>query len=143
MAYVHSTASQPMNYPIYADGPRQGQARKIKDILIKGTANVIDPHTLFTPTGAVTEISDEDLEMLKKSPAFQRHVAKGFMKVIDKSELDTTDMQKRDNSAQLNDYEYANDLDPRVPRSGDCQAQCGENNRVVGARGKRFIGDSY
>lgn len=139
--YIHSTASQDMIYRIYAEG-RQNQATPIKDILIKGHANVTDPHTLVTPTGVVTEVSDEDLELLKKSAAFQRHVMHGFMKVLkDKSEFDGSDLNARDKSAQLKDAEYAHDEDPRVPGSGSCQASCGDGDRIRGAAGNRFLGE--
>ena len=85
--YIHSTASADMTYPVYAGGT--DRPTKIKEIVIKGRANVIDPRTLFTPTGAVTEVSDADLELLKKNAAFQRHVARGFMRVMQDSELNT------------------------------------------------------
>ena len=139
--YIHSTASQDMNYPIFAGGTDRPQ--KIKDIIIKGRANVVDPRTLVTPTGAVTEISDADLELLKKSAAFQRHVARGFMRVMGESELNTKDMTKGDNSRQLNDFEYSQGTDPRVPGSGQCQATCGEGDRIRGHRGVGFVSDSY
>ena len=139
--YIHSTASQDMNYPIYAGGTDRPQ--KVKEIIIKGRANVVDPRTLITPTGAVTEVSDADLELLKKSSAFQRHVARGFMRVMTESELNTKDMQKRDNSAQLQDSEYADGTDPRVPNSGNCQATCGEGDRIRGKRGVAFRTDDY
>ena len=138
--YIHSTASQDMNYPIFAGGTDRPQ--KIKDIIIKGRANVVDPRTLVTPTGAVTEISDADLELLKKSAAFQRHVARGFMRVMQESELNTADMQKKDNSAQLQDSEYSQGTDPRVPNSGNCQATCGERDCIVGKRGASFRPES-
>ena len=139
--YIHSTASQDMNYPIYAGGTDRPQ--KVKEIIIKGRANVVDPRTLDTPTGAVTEVSDADLELLKKSSAFQRHVARGFTRVMNESELNTKDMQKRDNSAQLQDAEYADATDPRVPNSGNCQATCGEGDRVHGKRGVAFVTADY
>ena len=139
--YVHSTASADMTYPIYAGGT--GTPRKIKEIVIKGRANVVNPATLITPLGAVTEVSDADLELLKKSTAFQRHVQRGFMRVMTDSELNTKDMAKRDNSAQLNDYEYSQGQDPRVPGSGQCQATCGEGDRIRGQRGVGFVSDTY
>lgn len=136
--YVHSSASQDMIYPVYASG-RQNQATVLKEIRINGTANVINPHTLMTPTGAVTEISDEDLALLKKSAAFQRHVAHGFMKVMESPILDTKDLQKRDRSAQILDSEFADGKDERFPQSGGSQASCGERDRFVGKPGRDFI----
>ena len=139
--YIHSTASADMVYPIYAGG--NVTPRKIKEILIKGRANVVNPATLITPTGAVTEVSDADLELLKKDTAFQRHVARGFMRVMQESELNTKDMMKGDNARQLNDYEYSQGTDPRVPGSGACQATCGEGDRIRGHKGVGFVQDTY
>lgn len=139
--YVHSTASQNMVYPIYSEG-QQNQAQVLKKITIRGKANVADSATLMTPTGAVTEVSDEDLALLKKSPAFQRHVQKGFMKVISTSELDTRDMEKRDGSAQLQDAEYADGTVPMETlrgQTGNCRASCGRGDRIKGKKGIAFI----
>ena len=139
--YIHSTASQTMVYPVFAG--TMERPIKVKDIRIIGKANVVDPRTLTTPTGAVTEVSDEDLELLKKDPSFQRHVAKGFIRVMNESELNTKDMQKRDNCAQLSDTDYANDADPRVPRSGNCQASCGDHDSISGVKGIHFVENKY
>lgn len=139
--FVHSTASQNMVYPIYSEG-QQNQAQVLKKITIRGKANVADSATLITPTGAVTEVSDEDLALLKKSPAFQRHVQKGFMKVISSSELDTKDMAKRDGSAQLQDEEYADGTVPTEAlrgQTGNCRASCGRGDRIKGKKGIAFI----
>lgn len=140
--YVHSTASQNMVYPIYAEG-KQNQAQVLKKITIRGRANVADSATLITPRGAVTEVSDEDLALLKRSAAFQRHVAHGFMKVlVGESELNTTDMKKRDGSAQIQDEEYAAGTEERLQGQaglGDCRAACGRGDRIRGHKGVNFV----
>lgn len=139
--YVHSTASQNMVYPIYAEG-KQNQAQVLKKITIRGRANVADSATLITPRGAVTEVSDEDLALLKRSAAFQRHVAHGFMKVLGESELNTTDMKKRDGSAQIQDEEYASGTEERLQGQaglGDCRAACGRGDRIRGRKGVNFV----
>lgn len=138
--YVHSTCAAPMVYPLYSGGENPV---KIKEIRIEGGANVVNPLSMKTPTGVVTEVSDEDLELLKKDPAFQRHVARGFMRVMTESEPNTKDMQKGDNCRQLNDYEYSQGLEPRVPGSGKCQATCGEGDRIRGQKGVEFVTDNY
>ena len=138
MNYIHSTASQTMVYPVYAAG-KQNQARILKEIRIKGTANVADPATLVTPQGVVTEVSDEDLALLKKNPHFQRHVEKGFIKFCDKANLDNSDMEKKDNSSQLRDEDYASGNDPRTPDSGNCYATCGRGDRIKGHKGVAFV----
>lgn len=97
-----------MIYPIYADAGNRSQAATIiKTIRIKGGANVRNKYTLATPTGVVTEVSDEDLALLQKDPAFKIHVAKGFMKVMSTEKVDVSDMEKKDRSAQLTDSEHA------------------------------------
>lgn len=138
MNYVQSTASQDMTYPIYTEG-KQNQATIIKKIIVYGTANVANPTSLLTPQGMVTELSDEDVALLKKSAAFQRHVEKGFMKLCDKSQLDVSDMEKKDGSAQIQDKDYATASDPRVPTSGDCFATCGRGDRIKGQKGINFV----
>lgn len=77
-----------------------------KKILIKGGAGVANDR-IVTPHGVVTEISDEELEFLQKnSPSFNRHVDRGYLKVLTKnpSESDTKkvagDMEE-DESAPL------------------------------------------
>ena len=140
--YIHSTASQTMIYPIYAEG-KQNQAKILKTIRIQGCANVANPTTLRTATGVVTEVSDEDLALLKRDPAFMRHVENGFMKIYDSQSLNTEGMQKRDGSAQLQDVDYAEGKDPRVPLSGNCLAECGLGNRIKGKPGVNFVGEGY
>lgn len=132
---IHSTASQPMTYCIYRENGTS--AVLVKKIEIKGTANVADQFGVVAP-GCVTEVSDEDYELLKKDDAFNRHVRRGFMKVYDSGSLNTEGMQKRDNSAQLFDEEYAGGKDARVPDSGACQASCGKGDRKRGAKGIAF-----
>lgn len=132
---IHSTASQPMTYCIYRDNGTS--AVLVKKIEIKGTANVADQFGIVSQ-GAVTEIPEEDYELLKKDDAFNRHVRRGFMKVYDSSALNTEGMEKRDNSAQLFDEEFAAGKDPRVPDSGACQASYGRGDKRRGAKGIAF-----
>lgn len=124
-----------MTYCIYRENGTS--AILVKKIEVKGTANVADQFGIVAP-GAVTEVSDEDYELLKQDDAFNRHVRRGFIKVYDSGTINTEGMQKRDNSAQLFDAEYAAGKDERVPDSGACQASCGRNNKKIGAKGIAF-----
>lgn len=133
---IHSSASQPMTYCIFRDNGTS--AVLLKKIEIQGTANVADQFGVVAP-GCVTEVSEEDYELLKKSDAFNRHLRRGFIKVCDSNAFDGTDMEKRDNSAQLFDEEYAAGRDSRVPDSGACQASCGKGDRRRGAKGVAFV----
>lgn len=139
--YIISTASNTMCYPIYTDG-KQNSAVPVKKIFILGKANVANPNTLQLANCSWTEISDQDLADLKKSAAFNRHVAKGFLRVVQaKDETVLKDMKSKDGSAQLMDEDYANGTDPRVQESGNCQATCGRNDRVKGKKGVNFISE--
>ena len=87
-----------MTYPIYAGGTDRPQ--KVKEIIIKGAANVINPKTLFTPDGAVTEVSDADLELLKKGIQFKTgssKLTKASYKILD----DIVKLLKKVESAKL------------------------------------------
>lgn len=120
-----------MVYPIYASNGQKSQAATmLKTIRIKGGANVRNKYTLATPTGVVTEVSDEDLALLQKDPAFQNHVAKGFMKVMNTEKVDVSDMEKRDRSAQLTDAEHA--------AYSATTASAGRHDQWHGARGVGF-----
>lgn len=139
--YIISTASNTMCYPIYSEG-KQNSAVPVKKIFVKGMANVANPVSLQMTDCAWTEISDQDLADLKKSAAFNRHVAKGFLRVMTtKDETVKKSMTARDGSAQLRDEEYAEGKDPRVLESGNCQASCGRNDRIKGKKGANFISE--
>jgi len=139
--YIISTASNTMCYPIYSEG-KQNSAVPVKKIFIKGMANVANPVSLQMTDCAWTELSDQDLADLKKSAAFNRHVAKGFLRVMTtKDESVKEHMTARDGSAQLRDEEYAAGTDPRILESGNCQASCGRNDRIKGKKGANFISE--
>lgn len=120
--FIVSRASQDNEYIVWGTTPN-GQKTVQKSILIKGGANVMDKHTMTTPNGVVTEISDEDWEVLKEHSAFQRHMKAGFMEPLKeekkarKSAKDKSD--KKDGSAQLTpeDFEKRGQKAPDVSKS--------------------------
>ena len=71
--FIVSRASQDNEYIVWTTTPN-GQKQVQKSILIKGGANVMDKATMTTPNGVVTEVPDEDWEILKEHSAFQRHM---------------------------------------------------------------------
>jgi hypothetical protein len=82
-----------------------------KEILIKGGANVADKKTLVTPNGASTEVSDEELALLKENPSFKRHLERGFVKIVEtdnkyKAKEESEKLDKKDGSAQLTPEVY-------------------------------------
>ena len=144
--YIISTASAPMQYCVYSRG-RGNNLTAVRKIKIEGYANVRDPekrNSVVLPKCAITEISDEDWAYLKNDPSFKYHMEKGFMrhsevytdKVVDEG------MTKRDRSAQINDWEFAEGRDERFSAAegvGQTHATCGLGNTVKGIKGFQFV----
>jgi hypothetical protein len=102
MNYVYSTLSSTNVYPVYKK-EASGNSTSLRDIRINGGANVLQKvdGALITPKGAVTPVSDEDLESLQKDPTFRLHMQNGYITIDRKDKsinkaIET--MEKRDNS---------------------------------------------
>jgi len=82
MKYVYSTLPFDQNYSIYKTSP-DSLPVKIKDISIKGGAQLPDAKAfnLYTPTGIVTRLEDDDTKLLESHPVFIEHKAKGFVRI--------------------------------------------------------------
>ena len=144
--YIISTASQPMTYCVYEQS-KSNNPKVIRRIRINGYANVRDPNggrNVVMPRCAITEISDEDWAYLSKNSAFKYHQEKGFMrhspvysdKVVDEG------MTKRDRSAMINDWEFAEGRDERfspIDGAGSSHATCGMGDNVKGVKGFQFV----
>ena len=110
MKYVLSKLTCDQNYAIYAPAVAGSFPRVIKEVLIKGGANVANKN-LVTPDGVLTEVSDEDYEALQTVYVFQQHVKGGLIKVISSSkekeqEKAKKDMSEGDGSAPLTPKSY-------------------------------------
>ena len=80
MPYIHSTLTNDTAYASYVK-TGDGSPNKIeRQVLIKGGANRATKQ-LVTPLGAVTSVTDEELEFLEKNELFQQHKKGGFIKV--------------------------------------------------------------
>ena len=84
MPYIVSSLSSDNRYAFYEK--TSGNVLRVKkEILIKGGANVTDKKTLLTPKGAVTEVSAEELELLKTNIGFKNHLEKGCVTFVETS----------------------------------------------------------
>lgn len=126
MPYIYSTLSNDNTYCHYEPLPDgQTQPQGIRNIAwsftVNGKANVMNKRTMVTPLGAVTSISSEDLDVLKRCSGFQRQVKAGFIRFDQKKEdpdkVAKRDMTARDNSSQLVDSDFAKDKKPIVNTS--------------------------
>lgn len=134
--YVYSTLAAHVKYTRYHKQKIKlipGMAPKISEVpivekfvLIKGRAGVAPPgiRRLETPQGVVTQVSDEELELLQANEVFQTHLKNGFVQVRSESvhpEVVVADgMESRDVSAPLveADMETVGNLDEEKKAKG-------------------------
>ena len=144
--YIISTASQPMQYCVYEQG-KGNNPRVIRKIRINGYANVKDAassRSVIMPKCAITEVNEEDWTALQANPSFKYHMEKGFMRHSEVPNEGIVDqgMTKRDNSAQINDWEFAEGRDDRfspAEGAGQSWAKCGLGDSQRGTKGFQFV----
>lgn len=104
MPYITSTMSTGVKYAVYGKSAG-GLPVVVKEIEVKGGANVANK-ALYTPTGIVTKVTDEELELLENHPVFKMHKAAGFLKISKIGAENTKNLEKEDKSAQLTDDSF-------------------------------------
>jgi len=106
MPYVYSTLATSMRYSVWSE-PEHKHALPIRKraILVKGGAGIATKQ-LITPRGVRTEVTDEELELLKKDKIFQMHMDNGFI-TIDSVSLAPEKMAK-----QMNEDDKSKPLTP-------------------------------
>lgn len=106
--YVYSTLTADNAYAVYARNPNQDVPVIERSILIKGGNGVATKH-LVTPRGVVTEVNDEDMELLEKDYHFQQHKLNGFI-TVEKKEIAVDkaikNMAPKDKSAPKTPADY-------------------------------------
>lgn len=129
MPYVYSTLTADQNYTLYpADADPRQIPKALQTVFIAGGANVVDNHSMVTPRGVVTEVSDEQMKVLEKIPAFDKHRKAGFIsidKIMNAPDEVAKDMTPQDESSQLVDDDFENkpvtntdnDSEPDKPRA--------------------------
>lgn len=105
MPYISTTLGQDSHFPIYKKVAGNELAVE-RVITIKGGANVISNKTLFTPSGRLNKVSDEDLKLLEQNPAFCRKRERGYIVVHPDKQLHVEDLQKKDGSAQFTEKDF-------------------------------------
>lgn len=105
--YAYNTMTAGVTYTLYEENPSGLNVVKAQ-VDIAGGANVPNKN-LVTPLGVVTEITDDQLDILKQIPLFHEHVKNGFL-VIQKRKDDVEavvpDMVSRDDSAPLTPNDF-------------------------------------
>lgn len=107
MSFVTSKLAAPVNYTFYELGANKIN-RAVDTITINGGADVINKKTLDTPSGVVTELTDEQLDKLKTHPVFKEHLQNGYITIVS-TEKEAKKVEadlKEDNSKQLTPKDY-------------------------------------
>lgn len=113
MPFVYSTLTSDNLYTGYRPGG-DGQPLPDRKVLIKGGANLADKN-FVTKYGVGTEVSEDELEFLKKNPVFQMHVDNKFIVYRDRkadAEVVAADMEGRDESSPLVDADFDEGMTP-------------------------------
>lgn len=111
MAFITSKMAAPVKYTFYTLG-----ANKINivtdEITVNGGADVINKRSLDTPSGVVTEVTDEQLDKLKSHAVFKMHLANGAVAILgtEKEAKKADTGLEKDKSSQITpeDYEKGN-----------------------------------
>ena len=96
MAYLHSTLANNQKYSV--GGYNQDGSKR--SIFVAGKAGIPNQHMLILPA-AITEVTDEELALLKKNHVFDLHVKNGFITIENKKldvEKASSNMNKSDKS---------------------------------------------
>lgn len=115
MYYVYSTMTCDVEFRLYKKNSSKDLSQVEKDsngkpirVVIKG-GNGVANKVLYTPKGAVTQVSDEHMEMLKNNVSFQRREKLGFLsydKKEVKPEKKAKDMAEKDASAPITPKDF-------------------------------------
>lgn len=96
MAYLHSTLANNQKYAV--EGYNQDGTKK--SIFVAGKAGIPNQHMLILPA-AITEVTEEELNLLKRNHVFDLHVKNGFITIEGKkldAEKAASSMNKSDKS---------------------------------------------
>jgi hypothetical protein len=108
MPFIVSTLSNTQEYTLWSVENNVGAqvarpATASHKVVVKGGANVRG--ALHTPEGVLTEVTEDDLAMLRNNRVFQIHEKNGYIKVMarkaDPEKVAEKDLEERDESAPL------------------------------------------
>ncbi len=122
--HIYSTLANDVNYAVYAyDTPLANghrNARKVKDIIIKGGTNVAVPIKRrggepYTPVGVYTEVSNEEYEHLAQDSTFKEHLDRGFVRVENRKVNTEKAVTKMDLKDKASPKTPETDKEARIP----------------------------
>ena len=106
MPYVVSRLANSQVYTQYVKGVNNSNM-PVKSVEIKGGADVTNKN-LVIPEGVVTQVSADELEILKANKEFQKHLERGYVKYfnIAPNVEKVSDKLEKDKSRQLTPDDY-------------------------------------
>lgn len=156
--FIHSTCGQPQVFKFYKDRkpkstettnqPALDKTGKPLEIAIGGGAYVLNREAGTTRKVVITEVTEEELELLHTSDAYMRMKDRGFFteRVVNHIEKDSkgnpSNMKIKDNTSQIDDYEHAKGTDERVNHAGT-RATAGLNNQEGGTQPEASLNSDY
>ena len=99
MPHVTSTLTAAQEYTLWKETV-PGNISPIKSVRIEGGTNCPNKN-FITPEGVVTQITEEEAEILEMIPAFKQHQERGFVKIHRRAKMDNDGLEKEDLSAPL------------------------------------------
>ena len=115
MPYIISKLANAQCYTQWVKGVNNIN-QLVSKVEIKGGADVINKKTLETPQGVVTEVTEQQLEILKQNCDFQKHFKNGFLTIIENKPseekvAEKAEKLKKDASKQKTKKDYQNKKD--------------------------------
>ena len=116
--YVYSTLANDQSYTNWIPGGGNMPVES-HSVFIKGGTGVANDR-LITPLGVMTEVTDHDIDELRKNPVFVQHEKDGFVSIsIKKADTEkvASSMNLKDESAPMTDSDYASEEEaPKVSK---------------------------
>jgi len=116
--YVYSTLANDQSYTNWIKGGGDVPLES-HSVFIKGGTGVANDR-LVTPLGVMTEVTDHDIDELRKNAVFVQHEKDGFVSISLKkadTEKVASSMNLKDESAPLTDSDYASEEEaPKTAR---------------------------
>lgn len=81
--YVYSTLSASVMYNLYGEAAAGNTPPILGTVHVKGGAGVMGEYHLETPRGVVTEITQEQADILRRDPVFLMHEKNGYVAIGD------------------------------------------------------------
>lgn len=147
MVYIHSTCGQPQTFKIYKDRPSKSaetvnqpaldKKGKPIEIALGGGAYVLDVNGNAVRKVVITEVTDEELELLHKCDTYIRMKERGFFTehqtghIVPDSKGNPDNMEIKDGTSQISDHDHAQGTDERC-NHGETRATGGPANQMGG-----------